>query len=364
MTDDIPPHAESGQLQQDSGAVIQPDGRGGFALDQAAIGGWLAEANLEHRLPLRATRVGLGQSNLTFELDDADGRRWVLRRPPFGRLLASAHDVAREARILSALEATEVPAPRVHGVFRDGETPVVLMEFVDGLVVDSVAIAESLTPEHRRAIGTALPRTLARIHAVDLDATGLTDLASHKPYAGRQLARWSRQWEQSRTRELPQLDRLTERLRDAIPEQHEIALVHGDFHIRNVITEPKSGAIRAVLDWELCTLGDPLADIGSLLAYWPEPGESGVGNFAMCTLPGFPSRAEIAAEYLAATGRDAAALGFWHALGLWKIAIIAEGVMRRAQDDPRNRAAAGTPTAEQIAAVVDTADRVATDAGI
>jgi len=349
---------------QDSGSVILPDGAGGFTLDDAAVGRWLDTAGLEHRLPLRAARVGLGQSNLTFEIADADGRRWVLRRPPLGHLLASAHDVAREARILTALVDTEVPVPRVHGVFADGDIPVVLMEYVDGLVIDSVHIAESLSPEHRRVIGIALPRTLARIHAVDLGATGLTDLASHKPYAGRQLARWSRQWEQSRTRELPQLDRLTERLRAAIPEQREIALVHGDSHIRNVITDPESGTIDAVLDWELCTLGDPLADIGSLLAYWPEPGESGVGNFAMCTLPGFPSRAEIAAEYLAATGRDAAALGFWHALGLWKVAIIAEGVMRRALDDPRNRAAAGTPTAEQIAAVVDTADRVAAAASI
>ena len=253
----------------------------------------------------------------------------------------------------------------MYGVFPDGETPVVLMEFVDGLVIDSLEIAESLAPEHRRAIGIALPRTLSRIHAVDLEATGLTGLASHKPYAARQLSRWSRQWEQSRTRDLPQLDALTERLRAAIPEQHEIALVHGDFHIRNVIVDPEAqGRIAAVLDWELCTLGDPLADIGSLLAYWPEPGESGIGNFAMCTLPGFPSRAEIAAEYLAATGRDPAALSFWHALGLWKVAIIAEGVMRRAQDDPRNRAAAGTPTPEQITAMVDSADRVATAAGI
>ncbi len=357
------PATSDDAAQQDSSSVVRPTGDHGFELDDRAVGGWLDSAGLKHQLPLRSTRVGLGQSNLTFEVADADRRRWVLRRPPLGRLLASAHDVAREARILTALAGTEVPVPRVYGVFADGEVPMVLMEYIDGLVIDSMAIAESLTPEHRRAIGIALPRTLAKIHAVDLDKTGLTDLASHKPYAGRQLARWSRQWEQSRTREHPQLDRLTERLRAAVPEQHETALVHGDFHIRNVITDPASGAIDAVLDWELCTLGDPLADIGSLLAYWPEPGEAGIGNFAMCTLPGFPSRAEIAAEYLAATGRDPAALSFWHALGLWKVAIIAEGVLRRALDDPRNRAAAGTPTIEHIDAVVDNAERVATEAG-
>ncbi|WP_225724776.1 MULTISPECIES: phosphotransferase family protein [unclassified Nocardia] len=331
---------------------------------ETAVPGWLTSLGLEHRLPLRATRVGLGQSNLTFAVTDAEERRWILRRPPLGQLLASAHDVAREARILTALADTDVPVPRVHGVVADGEVPVVVMEYVDGLVVDRMDIAEGLTPEHRRAIGISLPRTLARIHAVDLDATGLTGLASHKPYAERQLKRWTAQWEHSRTRELPQLDRLTERLRAAIPPQREIAVVHGDFHIRNVITDPATGAISAVLDWELCTLGDPLADLGSLLAYWPEPGEHNIGNFGMCTLPGFPNRAEIAAEYLAVTGRDPAALAFWHALGLWKVAIIAEGILRRILDDPRNRAASGAPTLERIDEAVAAADKVASAAGI
>ncbi|QIS15022.1 phosphotransferase family protein [Nocardia arthritidis] len=331
---------------------------------ETAVPGWLTALGLEHRLPLRATRVGLGQSNLTFAVTDAEERRWILRRPPLGQLLASAHDVAREARILTALADTDVPVPRVHGVVADGEVPVVVMEYVDGLVVDRMDIAEGLTPEHRGAIGISLPRTLARIHAVDLDATGLTGLASHKPYAERQLKRWTAQWEHSRTRELPQLDRLTERLRAAVPPQREIAVVHGDFHIRNVITDPATGAISAVLDWELCTLGDPLADLGSLLAYWPEPGEHNIGNFGMCTLPGFPNRAEIAAEYLAVTGRDIAALGFWHALGLWKVAIIAEGILRRILDDPRNRAASGAPTPERIDEVVAAADKVASAAGI
>ncbi|MEV0292001.1 phosphotransferase family protein [Nocardia sp. NPDC050710] len=333
-------------------------------LSDETASGWLSSLGLAHRLPLRTSRLGLGQSNLTYGLTDAEGRRYVLRRPPLGHLLASAHDIAREARILSALADTDVPVPRVYSVVSDDEVPVAIMEYVAGLVVDNIEIAEALTPAQRHAIGMALPRTLARIHAVDLERTGLTDLASHKPYAARQLKRWAAQWEQSKTRELPAVDQLTERLRAAVPEQHEIALVHGDFHIRNVITDPDTGAIRAVLDWELCTLGEPLADIGSLLAYWPEPGEDLVGNFSMCTLPGFPSRAELAAEYLAVTGRDAAALGFWHALGMWKIAIIGEGVLRRALDDPRNRAAAGTPTREQIDQVVAAAHDVAEAAGI
>ncbi|AOW94831.1 aminoglycoside phosphotransferase [Rhodococcus sp. WMMA185] len=312
-------------------------------------------------------RIGLGQSNLTYLVQDQGGRRWVLRRPPFGHLLASAHDVAREARILSALEGTGVPTPRVFGLTDDPEVtdvPLLLMEFVDGQVVDRMSVAESLTPDRRRAIGLSLPDTLVKIHAVDLEQTGLIDLASHKPYARRQLKRWSGQWEMSKTRELPALDDLTRRLGDSVPEQRELTLVHGDFHLRNVITSADTGEVVAALDWELCTLGDPLADLGSLLAYWPEPGEKTGGDFPASTLEGFPSREEIAEVYLDATGRDPKVLGFWHVLGLWKLAVIAEGVMRRAQDEPQNRAAAGTPTADRIDEIVAKACDIAAQAGI
>ena len=193
--------------------------------------------------------------------------------------------------------------------------------------------------------------------------TNFADLASHSPYAQRQLKRWAGQWEKSKTRELPELDDLTRRLAAAIPEQREVALVHGDFHLRNLITS-EAGDVIGVLDWELSTLGDPLADMGSLLAYWTEPGEPRWGDFAPSALPGFPSRAEMSELYLAETGRDAAALQFWHVLGLWKLAVIAEGVMRRAQEDPANKAASGTPTVEWIDALVHQARSIAESAGI
>jgi aminoglycoside phosphotransferase (APT) family kinase protein len=142
-------------------------------------------------------------------------------------------------------------------------------------------------------------------------------------------------------------------------------LVHGDFHLRNLITSHTTGDVIGVLDWELSTLGDPLADMGSLLAYWPEPGEEDIaGGFAATALEGFPDRAEMAQVYLAETGRDAATLKYWHALGLWKIAVIGEGVMRRAMDEPQNKAAAGTPTTRWIDALVRKAREVAEDAGI
>lgn len=338
-----------------------------LGVDPAAIAEWLPDLGIEFSPPLSFERIGVGQSNLTYRVRDARGdRSWVLRRPPLGTLLASAHDVAREARILSALQDTAVPAPAVYGLTRDADgVPLLLMEFIDGLVLDRMAKAESLIPQHRRQIGLSMPKALAKIHAVDIEQVGLDDLASHKPYAQRQLKRWAGQWELSKTRELPDLDDLTQRLIAAAPEQQELTLVHGDFHLRNVITSPETGEVVGVLDWELSTLGDPLADMGSLLAYWPESAaEDPTGAFAAAALEGFPDRAEMARVYLSETGRDATTLEYWHALGLWKVAVIAEGVMRRAMDEPRNKAASGTPTTERIDALVRRAREVADDAGI
>jgi aminoglycoside phosphotransferase (APT) family kinase protein len=336
-------------------------------IDPAAVTQWLDSLDLEFVGPLSFQRIGLGQSNLTYLVRDDDGRRWVLRRPPLGQLLASAHDVAREARIMAALEHTGVPVPRIFGVAQDPEisqVPLVLMAFINGQVVDTMQIAESLTPHQRRQIGVSLSKTLAKIHAVDIKDVGLSDLASHQPYAGRQLKRWAGQWERSKTRELPELDDLTRRLVVAAPEQHELSLVHGDFHLRNAIVSHGTGEVIGVLDWELSTLGDPLADMGSMLAYWPEAGEDIGDDFAASTLDGFPDRAELAQIYLDQTGRDPQALTYWHALGLWKVAVIAEGVMRRAMDTPQNKAAAGTPTVERIDALVHKAREIAAAANI
>ncbi|QLL07645.1 phosphotransferase family protein [Mycobacterium vicinigordonae] len=336
-------------------------------VDAEALSRWLAVLGIDAAGPLRLQRIGLGQSNLTYRVTDDDGQAWVLRRPPLGHLLASAHDVVREARIIAALADTDVPVPRILGVTADSEftdAPLVLMEFVDGLVVDTQEIAEELTGEHRRRIALSLPRTLAKIHAVDLAEVGLEDLASHKPYAQRQLKRWAGQWELSKTRELPELDELTRRLQACIPEQRETSLVHGDFHLRNLITSPQTGEIVATLDWELSTLGDPVADMGSLLTYWLESGETTSADYEPTTLSGFPDRAEMTRLYIDETGRDPAAVQYWHVLGLWKLAIIAEGVMRRAIDEPKNKAAAGTPTTTRIDAIVRMAVDIADEAGL
>jgi len=307
-------------------------------IDHDAVSAWLAET-ATMREPIALKRIGQGQSNLTFLATDADGRRVVLRRPPLGELLASAHDVAREHRILAALDATAVPTPPVVAFTEDPavtDAPLLAMGFVDGLVIDDLRDAGRT--------GGALPRALATIHAVDLGETGLLDLASHEPYAARQLRRWRRQWEGSRTREVPEVTALADRLEAAIPEQRELTLVHGDFHVLNVILAPDAREVRAVLDWELCTLGDPLADVGGLLAYWPEaPVE----------------------EYMRASGRDVTAheLAFWHALGLWKVAVILEGIRRRALDDPRNVPADGPPDTRMLDGLVERARTVAEAAG-
>lgn len=334
-------------------------------LDTAAMTGWITGLGIGATPPVAYERVGLGQSNLTFLARDAAGGRWVLRRPPLGHILASAHDVAREHRIIGALQPTDVPVPQVHGLCTDPavtDVPVMLVSYVEGAVVDGRRDALALDRQVRADLGPAIVDALAAIHAVDLEATGLADLASHKPYAARQLRRWGGQWEASRSRDLPALDDLSRRLTEHDPGGGEVVLVHGDCHIRNVILDPASAQIRAVLDWELCTLGDPVADVGTLLAYWPEPGETTVPGFDATTVDGFVGRAALVERYASVTGRDVTTVPFWHALGLWKVAIILEGVRRRQLDDPRNLTAHGAIPESAVDELVTCAHVVLDDA--
>jgi aminoglycoside phosphotransferase (APT) family kinase protein len=324
----------AGEFEGRTALVTQLSG-----LHEAIVGDWLMSLGLGFEPPFRFERVGNGHSNLTYRVTDAVGKRCVLRRPPFGPLLPSAHDVAREHRILSALAPTRVPAPAVYGFTDDewiSDVPLLAMQFVDGVVVGELGARE------RARLGSSLVRALARVHEVDLDRTGLRDLASHAPYAQRQLRRWRRQWNMSRTRELPALTQLSERLVAAAPAPGELSLVHGDFHPDNVIVASVGGDVAAILDWELCTLGDPIADVGTLLAYWPE--REGL--------------AALADAYADETGRDLKALAFWHALALWKVAIICEGVRRRALEHDRNAPRDGVPPARMVEELVERAWQV------
>ena len=321
-------------------------------LEPAAMTEWILGLDLGAREPLRFTRVRTGQSNLTtYLVRDAAGQRWILRRAPVDPRRASAHDVAREHRVLRALGPTAVPAPAVLGFTDDeavSDAPLLLMAFVDGVVLDDPR--HGLGPSASARLTASLAGALARVHAVDLRDTGLEDLASHAPYAARQLERLRRQWRASQTRELPSVERLADRLEAAAPEQRELKLVHGDYHLLNVIAAPRGEEIRAIVDWELCTLGDPLADLGGLLAYWPQDDDDDADGWTLPLprLPGLPPPAAVVQLYAARTGRDLAALPFWHALGLWKIAIICEGVRRRALEDERNAARTGIPPAKAV----------------
>lgn len=326
------------------------------AVDPASVRCWMRDAGIDLDGGINVERVGLGHSNLTYRVSDESGQSWVLRRPPLGALLDSAHDVLREARILRGLEATDVPVPHILGTLAPGQVgdnvPAVLMSWVDGIVVDRASVIDGLTPPWRRAAALSLIGGMAAIHAVDPTRVGLGDLASRAPFAARQLRRWSRQWQSSRTRELPELDRLTERLQTAVPMQQETTIVHGDLHMRNVIFSAETGAPNAILDWELSTLGEPLADLGMLLACWPSEGEPSLEERPASTHPGFPTRSEMVDAYAETTGRDLSAVAYWYALSLWKLAIIGEGILRRNIDEPRNRSSSGAATPQSVAALV------------
>ncbi|HYF26228.1 MAG TPA: phosphotransferase family protein [Baekduia sp.] len=293
------------------------------------------------RPPVAVERIGGGRSNLTFLLTGDGGRRAVLRRPPLGELLPSAHDMRREHRILHALASTDVPVPQVLGLSEDDtlcEHPFYVMAHVDGLVVDSAAAAGLLDPAARRTAGEQLAQALARLHRVDVDAVGLGDLGRRTGYAERQLRRWQAQWERTRDGRPSSLDRTAERLHAAGPgEPPRPTLVHGDFNLANVVVDD-DGRVLAVLDWELCTIGHPLADLGTLLTYWPEEvTQSTLERDPVPLLPGFPDRAGIVAAYAAVNGElDLQDLDLWVALASWKLAIIMQGVHRRWLEDPAN----------------------------
>jgi aminoglycoside phosphotransferase (APT) family kinase protein len=302
-------------------------------IDRAGVEGWFAEHVAGVEPPLSFERISGGHSNLTYGVSDASGRRWALRRPPLGKRLGSAHDMGREFKVVSALGPTEVPVAPAVALCQDeavNGAPFYVMDFVEGPVLRGLAEADAFPAEDdRRAIGERLVDTLVEIHAVDPDAVGLGDLGRKEDYVARQLHRWQGQWEKSKTRELPAIDAVHERLSARIPGQGPATIVHGDYRLDNMILTP-SGEVAAVVDWELCTLGDPLADVGLLMVYWPDRGEETLALGQPASLaPGFPTRTELKERYAQRSGRDLSQLDFFVALGYWKLAIILEGVYAR-----------------------------------
>ncbi len=303
------------------------------AIDQPKLEAWFSEHVRGAAPPLAFERISGGRSNLTYAVADEAGTHWALRRPPLGKRLASAHDMAREHRIISALQETDVPVPPVVGLCEDESVngaPFFVMEFVDGPILRSRSEAEqSFDEDQRRSIGERVVDTLVAIHGTDPDRVGLGDLGRREDYVARQLRRWHGQWVKSKTHEVPLIDDVHSRLEARIPEQGRATIVHGDYRLDNMILS-EAGEVAAVVDWELCTLGDPLADLGMLLVYWSEAGDELTPLFeAPTTAAGFLARDEVRDRYARLSGRDVSGIDFYVALAWWKLGIILQGVYAR-----------------------------------
>ena len=300
-------------------------------VDEPAVTAWFEEHIPGAQGPLEFTLIAGGHSNLTFGVTDANSRRYVLRRPPLGQVLATAHDMGREHKIISALGPTDVPVAPALGLCTDetvNGAPFYVMAFVDGLIIRDAATIDALSLDARANASRSIAETLAKVHAVDPDAVGLGDLGKKDDYVARQLKRWYGQWEKSKTRELPAIDEVHDALLARIPDQGPAAIVHGDYRLDNCMAD-RSGDVIAVLDWELCTLGDPMADVGLLAVYWTDPDEGGVLLTSPTAQEGFLRRREVLETYAKASGRDISNVDYYIALGFWKLACIVEGVYAR-----------------------------------
>jgi aminoglycoside phosphotransferase (APT) family kinase protein len=289
--------------------------------------------------PLSARLVAGGRSNLTYLLDDGS-RQYVLRRPPLGHVLATAHDMAREHRMISALAGTAVPVPVPIALCEDDAingAPFYLMAYVAGRVLRRGADLADLTAADREQLARAMMSTLADLHAVDPDAVGLTGFGRPDGFMARQVRRWSTQLESSRSRDLPGIEALRDDLAASVPPPSAGpagGIVHGDYRLDNLIVagpgEPDALAVRAVLDWEMATVGEPLSDVGLLVAYWdglgsrPNAVSSSLGPSA-----GFPPGGRLLGWYAEHTGTDLSPLPWYVGFGFFKIAVILEGIHYR-----------------------------------
>ena len=301
-------------------------------IDVAKVSRWLADNVAGARAPFSFQLIAGGRSNLTFLVTDDKGIRYVLRRPPLGHVLATAHDMAREHRIISAVGQTNVPVPATLGLCTDetvNGAPFYVMNFVDGVVLDNAEKAELLDKSLRRSASFNLIDVLCELHDVDIDAVGLGNLAKREGYIERQIKRWSTQWENSKTRELPEIDEVVRLLSTKVPRQQDVSIAHGDFRFGNVLTDVTTGRIAAVLDWELCTLGDPLADLGYIGVYWSDGPASALRANDPTPAGGFTTYGELVERYATKTGRDVSGVDYYVAFSCWRLAVISEGVYAR-----------------------------------
>ncbi|MEU7816057.1 phosphotransferase family protein [Pseudonocardia sp. NPDC049154] len=301
-------------------------------LDAPAVEAWLAGQVEGFASPARFTLVAGGRSNLTYRIDDAAGHAYALRRPPLGGVLSTAHDMSREWRFVSAMAPTAVPVAPPRAYCADlavTGAEFYVMDFVEGTVLADPAAAEFLAPAARARAGEHVVEVLAALHALDPAEVGLE--GSRKGYAERQLARWHQQIRNSGVEgaELALLDEIHAALAAHVPPQSR-GIVHGDFRPGNMTFGP-DGTVRAVFDWELSTLGDPMADLGYLVSLWQEPGDElpEGADPGPTTVPGFPTRDELVDRYARTTGRDVSNLPYWIAFNRWRSACILAGVQAR-----------------------------------
>ncbi|MEM7323952.1 MAG: phosphotransferase family protein [Actinomycetota bacterium] len=301
-----------------------------------AVTEWLA-ANIDGAVPpFTFEFITGGHSNLTFKVTAADGRRLVLRRPPLGAVLATAHDMGREHKIISGVGNTSVPVPKALGLCTDdsvNDAPFYIMDYVDGVVLHDAETADAAVPapETRQNLSASLVTVLGDLHRANPDDIGLGDLGRKEAYLDRQLKRWAGQWDKSKTRDLPAMEQAYELLVQAKPEQRYTGVVHGDYRLGNMLADPATGHVAAVLDWELCTLGDVLADVGYILNNWVQPGEDSLrGATDYPTMHGgFTTREQLIEAYSAHTGFEVTNANYYRAFQNWRLAAIVEGVLAR-----------------------------------
>ena len=328
-------------------------------LDRDAVVSWLAVNGIRLVEPVGASLFPGGRSNVTYRLVDAEGSSIVLRRPPLGNVLPTAHDMGREHRVLSGLNRVGFPAPQALALCSDDAVtgaPFLVMSYVDGRIIATAEQADGLSADERDAISASLVAALADLHAVDVDAAGLAELGRPEGYLPRQLSRWSKQWGLTRTRDLASMDRLQEVLAgliEPLPTDLPWSLVHGDYRLDNVILAPGSADVRAVLDWEMSTLGDPVADLALTLVYWSEAGDRLRHRVPVAEnltdAPGFWSRGRIVDEYARTSGRPMDHLDACTALACFKLAVITESIHARTLSGKQLGTAAGDVHAMGVA---------------
>ena len=334
-------------------------------LNEAQLGEWLAANVAGFEAPFTIEKFPGGQSNPTYRIDSANGA-YVLRRKPFGPILPSAHAIEREYRLIVALHPTGFPVAQPFGLCEDAEvigSPFYVMDMIEGRTLWDGSLP-GMAPAERTALYNAIVDTLAALHAIDHEVIGLGDYGKPGNYFERQVARWTKQYRASQTDDLPEVERLIEWLPRTVPPQTRTSIVHGDFRIDNMIFAPAEPRMLAVLDWELSTLGDPLADFSYFLMSWvTEPeGRSGVKGL---TGPetGIPTMEEVVERYCAATGRDGVPdLDWYFAYNLFRLTGIVQGIKKRMLDGNASSAQAAK-TVERLPGLAAAAWEFARKAG-